>query len=64
MNLVIHTAKKIFKKGMTFAQKTFIKWTAPAKSSQIKGAVLDLTRNKAELIAENAPWWLHGPSMV
>src|SRR6476661_982312 len=54
MNLVIHTAKNIFKKGMKFAHNTFIKWKAPAKSSQIKGTVLDLTRNKAELIAENA----------
>jgi hypothetical protein len=54
MKLVVQSAKKFFKKGMQFAQKTFIKWTNPAKFSQIRGTVLDLTRSKADLLAENA----------
>ncbi len=35
-------------------QETFIKSTNPAKSSQLTGTVLYLTRSKAELLAENA----------
>jgi hypothetical protein len=54
MKLVVHSVKEFFNKGLQFAQKTFIKWTKPAKSSQITGTVLDLTRSKADLLAENA----------
>ena len=54
MNALIQSVKNLFKKGMQFAQDKFVKWTALAKSSQIKGTILDLTRNKTELIAENA----------
>ncbi len=54
MKLVIQSVKKLFNKGLQFAEETFIKWTSPAKSFQITGTVLDLTRSKAELLAENA----------
>ena len=54
MKALIESVRNLFKKGMQFAQDKFVKWTAPAKSSRIKGTVLDLTRSKAALIAENA----------
>lgn len=54
MKLVFQSVKNLFNKGMQFAHQTFIKWTEPAKASQFRGTVLDLTRSKADLIAENA----------
>ena len=35
-------------------QKSFIAWTKPAKSSLVAGAISDLTKSKAALMAENA----------
>lgn len=54
MKALVQSVKRLFKKGMQFAQDKYIKWTTPAKSSQLKAISLDLTRSKAELIAENA----------
>lgn len=54
MKALIQSFKNLFKKGMQFAQETFIKLTALSKPSQVKGTILDLTRSKAALIAENA----------
>jgi putative transposase len=54
MKVIVQSAKNFLKKGVQFAKKTFIKWTNPAKSSHITGTVLDLTRSKNDLLAENA----------
>jgi putative transposase len=54
MKALIQSVKSLFQKRAQFVQNNFIKFTAPAKSSQIKGTILDLTRSKAALIAENA----------
>ena len=53
MKLEVQSVKNFFRESLHFAQDTFIKWTIPVKSSQFKGTVLDLTRSKADLIAEN-----------
>jgi putative transposase len=46
------------KQGIYFCshllQRCFLRWTQPPRSSLLLGTGMDLTRGKAELVAENA----------
>lgn len=44
----------IGKKAIQFLQDSFLEWTSPARSGAFGGVVLDATRTKAQLLAENA----------
>ena len=54
MKFLVQTLTARLKHIGHLIQKRFIAWTKPAKSSLVAGAVSDLPKSKAELMAENA----------
>src|SRR5215207_5057975 len=54
MNFFVRTLTQCCNHVGSSIQKVFIAWTKPAKSSLVAGAVSDLAKSKAELMAENA----------
>src|SRR5215210_4504541 len=54
MNFFVRTLTHCCNRICSKIQKEFIGWTKPAKVSLISGAASDLTKSKAELMAENS----------
>lgn len=52
--MIVYWIKNAGKQVAQFLQKKFLQCTAPAKSSSLGGTVLDVTRTKTQLLAENA----------